>query len=143
MRYYLTYEEYCDYGGELDDTIFDDLAFRAQSIVDRYTFNRFRQDTEFPEELKRLIYRLINLAVISDSLLGLTADGSGASSGSLASQSNDGVSMSFNSLSASELYKLVGGSYGTVIQDSIKYYLSGVKNQAGQIVLYKGLYENE
>lgn len=143
MKTYLTYEEYSDYGGELDETIFDDLAFRASSIVNRYTYNRFRNDTQFPDELKRLIYRLISLINISDSLLGLTADSSGATAGSMASQSNDGVSVSYNSMSANELYKLTGGSNGSAIADCIKNYLSGVRNQAGQLVLYRGLYENE
>ncbi len=140
---YLTYNEYLDYGGALDETIFDDLGFRASSIVDRYTFNRFRNDTEFPEELKRLIYRLVSLINVSDSLLGVSAEALGNSSGSVASQSNDGVSISYNTMSANELYKLTGGTGGTAISDCIKNYLSGVRNQAGQLVLYKGLYDNE
>lgn len=140
---YLTYDEYLNYGGSLDETIFNDLGFRASSIVDRYTFNRFRNDTIYPDELKRLIFRLITMMNLSDNLLGMTAEGLGSSSGSVSSQSNDGVSISYNTMSANDLYRLVGGSGGNAVTDSIKYYLSGVRNEAGQLVLYRGLYENE
>ena len=40
---YLTYNEYREYGGTLDETAFADINFEAESYVDWYTFqNRNR-----------------------------------------------------------------------------------------------------
>lgn len=140
---YLTYAEYQNYGGDLEETVFTNLSFRAEGIINRYTYNRFKNDAEFPEELKRLVFRIINLLILADSALGINSDGAIVGKGPVNSQSNDGLSTSYNNLTASELYKLTGGSDGVAIRNTIKDYLSGVKNQSGKLVLYKGLYEDE
>ena len=59
---YLTYAEYQTMGGTLDETTFNDLEFEAEATVNWYTFNRLKNDTTFPEELKRLMKYLIGLA---------------------------------------------------------------------------------
>ena len=40
---YLTYEEYQAYGGQLDETSFNDLEYDAESTVNWYTFNRLKK----------------------------------------------------------------------------------------------------
>ena len=34
---YLSYSEYKEYGGKLEETTFDEFSFEAESIVDYYT----------------------------------------------------------------------------------------------------------
>ena len=55
------------------------------------------------------------------------------------SQSNDGVSISYNTLSAVDFLKV---TY-TEVQDLISYYLDGVRSHSEKLLLYKGLYSDE
>lgn len=137
---YLTYEEYRNMGGTLDVTTFDDLEFEAEATVNWYTFNRLKNDTSFPQELKRLMKYLINLYKIQSNILNSSdnAEAQGALS-AIQSQSNDGVSVSYNVLSASEIAQTCKGEAETVV----KKYLQGVMNEAGQLLLYRGVYPNE
>lgn len=137
---YLTYAEYQAMGGTLDETTFDDLEFEAEALVNWYTFNRLKQDTTFPVELKRLMKYLINLLHIQAGVLNSSSNGEtqGATS-NIASQSNDGVSISYNVLNASEIAQ----SCKEQATDAIKKYLQGVMNEAGRELLYRGVYPNE
>lgn len=137
---YLTYEEYQNMGGTLDETTFNDLEFEAEALVNWYTFNRLKNDTTFPDELKRLMKYLINLANSKAELLNASGSGSETSSGKMiASQSNDGVSISYNVLSAKDLMDTSKNDAET----AIKQYLQGVMNEAGRLLLYRGVYPNE
>lgn len=137
---YLTYEEYQAMGGTLDATTFDDLEFEAEALVNWYTFNRLKNDTTFPEELKRLMKYLINLAYSKSGMLDASGSGNSDSAGkTIASQSNDGVSISYNILSAKDLIESVKAESET----AIKQYLQGVMNEAGRMLLYRGLYPDE
>ena len=154
---YLTYEEYQSYGGTLDETTFADFEFEASTWIDWYTFNRLRNETEFDERVKRCANRLIQLAKLkADALiLGMQTVTTTTEEGktttiqtpsAIASQSNDGVSISYNTISADELFKMLNGngnSGGSLISDTINKYLYGVKNSLGQLVLYRGIYPNE
>ena len=137
---YLTYLEYKAMGGTLDETTFNDLEFEAEALVNWYTFNRLKNDTTFPNELKRLMKYLINLLNIQAGVLNSSSNGDtqGATS-NIASQSNDGVSISYNVLNASELAQSCKVQAG----DAIKKYLQGVMNEAGRELLYRGVYPNE
>ena len=138
---YLTYSEYQDMGGTLDEVTFNDLEFEAEALVNWYTFNRFKQDTTFPTELKRLMKYLISMAAFQKNMLSASGAVSGNSQvqGAIASQSNDGVSVSYNTLSAKELVEDIKADS----KDAIEKYLNGVKNEAGRVVLYRGVYPNE
>ena len=60
---YLTYEEYQAMGGTIEDAAeFDDLEFGAEALINYYTFNRLKNDTNIPTEVKRLTKYLIDLA---------------------------------------------------------------------------------
>ena len=154
---YLTFEEYKSYGGTLDETTFNDFEFEASTWIDWYTFNRLQNETEFSERVKRCAYKLIQLAKLKSDALSMGAqtvsktDAEGhtttwETSAVIESQSNDGVSISYNTLSASEAYDLLksGGEGGrNLIADTCYMYLDGVKNSLGQRVLYRGIYPNE
>lgn len=138
---YLTYSDYQSFGGTLDETTFNDLEFEAASLVDWYTFNRLQAETNPPEALKRCMYKLIQYIIAQQQVNGVSGD-SGASGGvsaGIASQSNDGVSVSYNILSAKDIVENGKTQMGQII----KQYLSFVTNSLGQKVLYRGLYPNE
>ena len=137
---YLTFEEYQSMGGTLDETAFDDFEFEARTQIDWYTFNRLQNETTLPEAVKRCMYSLIKLLQDKQQAMlvgGVSADGS--TQAGIASQSNDGVSVSFNTLSARDLVDMSKG----VIEDTVQRYLQGVMNSLGQKVLYRGVYPNE
>jgi len=137
---YLTYEEYQNMGGALDEATFNDLEFEAEALVNWYTFNRLKGDKTFPEELKRLMKYLIGLAYSKSGMLDASGSGNSDIAGkTIASQSNDGVSISYNILSAKDLMDSVKAESETAIQQ----YLQGVMNEAGRKLLYRGLYPGE
>lgn len=138
---YLTYVEYQTMGGTLDETAFNNFEFQAEALVNWYTFNRLKKDSTFPDELKRLMFYLITLAQSKAGTLS-SSSGSGSSSttgSAIASQSNDGVSISYNVLSAKDLMDSVKTESETLINQ----YLQGVMNEAGRLVLYRGVYPDE
>lgn len=138
---YLNYDEFQNYGGTLDETTFNEYSFEAESLINYWTFNRLIEDTEVSENVKRCTYKLISLIKQkADALtLGASVDDTNASSAAITSQSNDGVSISYNALSASQLLE----NSKTEFEDTIKRYLQGVRNSLGQLVLYRGIYPNE
>lgn len=137
---YLTYAEYQSMGGALDETTFNDLEFEAETLVNWYTFNRLKNDTDFPQELKRLMKYLINMAAFKNNVL-VASDGTTptATSSAIASQSNDGVSVSYNILNAKDLMEDVKADS----KEAIEKFLQGVMNEAGRLLLYRGVYPDE
>lgn len=139
---YLTFTEYQNMGGALDETTFNDYEFEARAKVDWYSFNRLQKETEQCEAVKRCMYHLISLIQLQrDALTSGSGVGSSSSTGGglVASQSNDGVSVSYNTLSAKDLVDMIEPQ----IKKSISSYLQNVTNELGQKVLYRGLYPNE
>ena len=154
---YLTYAEYQSYGGTLDETTFTDYEFEAQVWIDWYTFGRLQNDETVGERVKRCDYKLIQLAKMKADMLTLgsqtvsTTDASGhtttvETSSAISHQANDGVSISYNVISADEAFRLLSGSGNgsqNLIAETCYKYLDGVKNSLGQRVLYRGIYPNE
>lgn len=140
---YLTYAEYQTMGGTLEEATFNDFELEAEVVVDWYTFNRLRNDTEYPERLKQCVYQLVKLAQQKQAAMtpGVAEnDDTGAGSGAtIASRSNDGVSISYNVMSAKDLFDTLQKESETVVQK----YLNGVMNQLGRKVLYRGIYAGE
>lgn len=146
---YLTYDEYQEYGGTLEEAAFEMYEFEAASKIDYYTFNRLKkgegysgQSDEVKEAVTRCEYRLIVLMQARDSVLATTGEPGGGdtvSTAGIASQSNDGVSISYNVLSASEAGKRVDSEIDGVIRQ----YLGSCRNSLGQRLLYRGIYEDE
>jgi len=138
---YLTYDDYLNMGGTLDETTFNEMEFEAECLVNWYTFNRLKKQTTYPEELTRCMYALIKLVQAQSSTIPkFNANGSvNAGESLIASQSNDGVSISYATLSAADLVNSCKGK----IESTISMYLSDVCNELGQKLLYRGMYPNE
>lgn len=141
---YLTYDEYTDVGGTLSEEDFNYFAYEAESYIDWYTFNRLHNTTNIPDAVKRCELYLIRLIQERLSALGISDTGlDGGSSGdvlkSIMSQSNDGVSVSYNSLAARDATSLLAQEIG----QTINRYLQGVTNELGRKLLYRGLYPGE
>ena len=139
---YLTYDEYINIGGtQLEETAFQQLEFEARSILDWWTFNRLQKEDEYPEAVKRCMFRCIQL--IYDRQLAMTVDNQATNSESkkagIASESNDGVSTQYNVLSAKE----AADTLQKELENTIRMYLNGVKNSLGHKLLYRGVYPNE
>ena len=137
---YLTYEKYQEYGGTLDETTFSDYEFEASSVIDWYTFNRLRNEMTYPEAVTRLMYRLISIMQLQAQVIGTdTSQDDGSMQGNIASRSNDGVSISYNTIPASEIVTQCKDK----IESNVKMYLGGLTNSLGQKLLYRGLYPGE
>ena len=139
---YLDYETYQEYGGTLDETTFNDLAFQAEVQIDWYTFNRLQDDSEVSERVKRCMYALIKLIqdkLIASAIPSDTGDTLNNVQAGITGQSNDGVSISYNVLSASEIVK----NSQDEIRRCVEIGLQGVKNQSGKKVTWRGIYPNE
>lgn len=139
---YLDYSEYQNMGGTLDETAFNDLEFAAECKVNWYTFNRLKKETQYPEELSRCMFRLIKLIQEQQAASAIDGQGDESSSSSVAgvsSMSNDGVSISYNVLSASDAVEQASKQ----MEQCIKEYLADVKNSLEQKLLYRGLYPGE
>lgn len=136
---YLTYEEYLNIGGTLDEAAFDNYLIDAEMLIDWYTFNRLENETVIPEKVKKCVYKLISLADMKSKAFVLGREVNGEGNASVASQSNDGVSISYNTISASQAFDLLKSESENII----KQYLNGVVNSLGRKLLYRGIYPDE
>lgn len=139
---YLTFDEYLTFGGTLEETAFDNLEFEARTVIDWWTYNRLQNDTEYPEAVKRCMYKLITMIIQKQEAQVLDGPNSTVTSSGRAGimqESNDGVSTMYNVLSASEIIN----QSQEEIKATIRMYLQNVRNSLGQKVLYRGLYLNE
>lgn len=145
MVYYLTYDEYSEMGGTLDETLFDTLLLDAQGYIDWYTFNRLWKEEwrteDVMERVKICVYQLIGLVAAKNNLI--TPQGTNAGginiNAQVSEQSNDGVSTKYAVLGAEFLFAHAKKE----IEDTINRYLAGVMNSVGRKLLYRGLYPNE
>ena len=139
---YLTFEEYTNFGGTLDETAFEQLEFEARTIIDWWTFDRLQNDVEYSEAVKRCAFKIISL--INDKQKAMIV---GTESGTtneiiqagITHESNDGVSTSYNTLLAKEAIDAIQNE----LKDVVYMYLGSVRNSLGRKVLYRGLYPNE
>jgi len=140
---YLTYAEYIGYGGSLDETAFNDLEYEARMYIDWYTFRRLHApDTKITDEVKECMYHLMKIIQNRLDALNIPVDGDGVSSSigaGIASQSNDGVSISYNVLSAKEVID----ASSKELDEAINRYLQGMRNSLGHRLLFRGIYPGE
>ena len=138
---YLTYDEYIELGGtELEETTFQQIEFEARCVIDWWTFNRLQKEETYPEAVKRCMLKLIQLIHNKQQAMVLDVQSEdGSVKAGVISESNDGVSTSYNTLSAKEAVDSIQNELGTTIQ----MYLVGVRNSLGHKLLYRGLYPNE
>jgi hypothetical protein len=136
---YLTFDEYQNMGGTLEETAFNELEFEAEAIINYRTFDRLKNDTEYPEAVKMCVYKLIKIAQVQQQAFSLGQDVDGEVKSAIASQSNDGVSISYNAMSASDAYEQAEKQVNRCVET----YLQGVTNELGRKLLYRGIYPNE
>ena len=137
---YLTHDEYIEYGGTLDETAFNQLEFEARAVVDWWTFNRLQKEETYPEAVKRCVFKIISLLNDKQKAMIVDAQGDGETKqAGIASESNDGVSTSYNTLSAKDAVETIADE----LKATVQMYLSGVRNSLGHKVLYRGIYPNE
>ena len=139
---FLTYEVYQNMGGTLAEATFNEYEFIAECVVYWVTFNRLKDEIEYPEALTRLMYVLINMIqarmdALNNNFVSETGEVTG---GAITRQANDGVSIEFNSLSASSIMEYTNDKK---LGDMVRMYLNGLKNSLGQSLTYRGLYPGE
>ena len=140
---YLTYAQYQTLGGTLSEAVFSDCEMEAEALVNWYTFNRLKNVTPVSEDVQKCVYMLIKYIALQSGIDGsgtVGSDGTISTTGAgIASESNDGVSRSYNVLSAQELMDNAKAK----IDNIIKMALSSVVDSLGRKVLYRGLYKGE
>ena len=126
-KHYLTHEEYQELGGTLDETPFNILELEAQKRIDKYTFGRLKDLDEQINEVKVCAFRLINYLASYNEI-------SSNERGSISSESIDGYSVSYSSLSESVLKANVE-QIKTIVKDT----LAECKLDDGTPYLYCGV----
>ena len=154
-KLYLPYAVYQAMGGTLDETTFMSFEYEAETIVNWYTFNRLKGEERYPEELTQCMYKIIEyLKLQADALLlgkqtVTVKDSEGnesviETSAYIKSQSNDGVSISYNNVDANDLFnKLSTIGKDNPMAQLVFRYLQGVRNSKGYRLTYRGLYPDE
>jgi hypothetical protein len=128
-------------GGTLDEATFNDMEREARHIVDWYTFNRLKNDTVISNDVKECMYSLIRLVNANEIDLGVqpNSEENITTSSIIGGYSNDGVSVSYNIVSAKDAFDLRQDE----VKKTIQMCLSSTMNEAGRKLLYRGLYPNE
>lgn len=139
---YLTYNEYREYGGTLDETAFADINFEAESYVDWYTFNRLWGEEVISTRVKKCVYHIMKLIEAQETLLNApisNSQSSATSASSISRMDNDGVSITYDIISAKDALDMSKDK----VDKLIKHYLQGVTNSLGRKLLYRGMYPDE
>lgn len=139
---YLTYTEYQEMGGTLDEATFNEYEFEARSLINWYTFDRLKDETELPDEVKECMYMLIRYITDKNNLLKLgspVVEGENSITPQVVSMSNDGVSTTYAQLRLADAYKY----YKAEMDDIINKCLRTAMNSLGRKLLYRGLYPGE
>lgn len=113
---YLSYEEYQELEGTLEEVPFNELEYECRRIIDSRTQNRLKNADEIPQEVKLLENKMIQ------TLQGYYVSLEKAQSG-VASENTDGYSVSY--ISSNQISQLIEGKID-VLQDLVSTYLFGV-----------------
>ena len=137
---YLTYDEYVDLGGTLDESSYTLYALDADAYIDWYTFNRLWGEETIPDKVNYCVYQLIRFieAKMNQILPPVNENGFNATA-QVTRYSNDGVTVEYNVLHADEIYH----NCSKEIDGILNRYLDGLVNSAGRKLLYRGLYPGE
>ena len=113
---YLSYEEYQELEGTLEEVPFNELEYECRRIIDSRTQNRLKNADEIPQEVKMLENKMIQ------TLQGYYVSLEKAQSG-ISSENTDGYSVSY--ISSNQISQLIEGKID-VLQDLVSTYLFGV-----------------
>lgn len=140
---YLSYEEYEKLGGTLSSAAFAKYAPQAESKIDYNTFRRLVNDTVISDKVKQCMAMLVdilyNYGTYYSTVTNMTAP-------TLTSQSNDGVSVTYGGYAGNTTPQDMADvkkQTDNNVMSTIREYLAGEKNQAGQYLLYRGVGINE
>lgn len=125
-KHYLTYEEYVELGGTLEETPFNILELEAQKNIDRYTFGRLQDIDTQVNEVKVCDFKLIELLN--------TYSFYDNQNKSISSENTDGYSISY-----SQATENVSKAKINEIKGIIKTYLAECKLEDGTPYLYVGV----
>lgn len=125
-KQYLTYEEYVELGGTLDEAPFNILELEAQKNIDKYTFGRLKNLETQINEVKICDFKLIGLLDTYSSYENQNK--------SISSENTDGYSISYNQVSEN-----VSKSKMNEIKDIVKTCLAECKLEDGTPYLYVGV----
>jgi hypothetical protein len=141
---YLTYDEYIQYGGTLDETTFSQYGFECSKLIDLYTAERVKDMATVPEAVKRCMMALLYQEQIYNSnVQNLLSSNSDGSAGKLVS--------SFTTDGYQESYATGGSDPGSYLlsirksvdateKDTIKAYLAYERNDDGVLLLCRGVF---
>ena len=113
---YLSYEEYQELEGTLEEVPFNELEYECRRIIDSRTQNRLKNADEIPQEVKLLENKMIQ------TLQGYYVSLKKAQSG-ISSENTDGYSVTY--ISSNQISQLIDGKID-VLQDLVSTYLFGV-----------------
>lgn len=129
-KQYLSYDEYLDLDGQLDETPFDLLEYEAERKINARTQNRLKDLTneEIPNEVKMCVYNMVNLMTTYLKSLENVDKG-------ITSENTDGYSVNYiNTRQLSQILK----ARSQDLDDCIADYLTGVIVN-GEHILYLGV----
>ena len=113
---YLSYDEYLDLGGTLQEVPFNELEYECRKLIDSKTQNRLKKATEIPEEVKMLENKMIQ------DLYGYYNSLQKAQSG-IESENTDGYSVTY--MPGNQISQLIAAKAND-LQDLVSTYLYGV-----------------
>ena len=113
---YLTYQEYQELGGTLQQVPFNELEFECERIIDSRTQNRLKNTNAIPQEVKLVIFKMI------DNIQAYYISLKKAQSG-ISSENTDGYSVTY--ISSNDIGQLIENQNDN-LQDLISTYLYGV-----------------
>ena len=122
---YLTYEEYKELGGSLDQMPFQILEFDARKEIDKNTFGRIKELVNQKQEVKLCVFELIK------TLNSYTVKEDGNKN--VSSESIDGYSISYNNQPETNLK-----AKKIEVNGIIETYLSDCKLEDGTPYLFRG-----
>ena len=131
---YLTYAEYQALGGSaIGEMPFNLLEYEARKQIDLRTQKRLVGQSEIPNEVKLCTYHLIDkIKQYSESI-----ENANSSKGSVASETTDGYSISYNQVNATQIQDIIK-SKNVELQDSILTDLYGVVVN-NEHIIYNGV----
>lgn len=124
---YLSYDEYVELGGTLEEMPFNILEYEIRRIIDRRTLNRLKNVDDIPNEVKMCMFNMMTISTNYQKSLDLDK-------GNIASESVDGYSVTY--MSINDISNAVKGK-STELESSMTDYLFGV-NVNNEHILYCG-----
>jgi len=141
---YLTYAEYQEYGGEMDESTFTQAEFKCSKAIDSLTANRVHSMESVPEAVKRCEFELIKQEqLFNDSMNEVLARAShGGGTSMVASFSTDGYSESYatGTGNTGEYMQVLRFKTDEIQKQIISDFLAYECDDNGVRLLYRGVY---